>query len=171
MARFSKKLTKEVSPLQFEEALATYTKAETEETELLDKLNMEMIRIRYKYADELAGLEVCKNNALEIVQAFCREQKEQLFGKKRSLHTVYGTVGYRLGTPKLKTLAGNTWSNVLEQMKEKLPAYVRVTEEPAKNKLLADRAKAQVAPLLQDVGLKVVQEEIFFIETLHNNKP
>ncbi len=166
MARFSEKVTDGVSPQQFEEALMAYSTAEMEEAELLAKLEHEMVRIRNKYADELADLSECKHDALETVQVFCREQKEQLFGKRRTLHTMHGSVGYRLGTPKLRTLAGFSWDKVLERMKEKLPAYVRSSEEPAKNKLLADRRKEQVAPLLEEVGLQVIQEEIFFIETL-----
>jgi hypothetical protein len=46
-----------------------------------------------------------------------------------------------------------------------LPAYVRTTEEPAKDMLLADRNNALVAPLLISLGVEVVQDELFYIET------
>lgn len=51
----------------------------------------------------------------------------------------HGVIGFRTGTPKLKTLKGFTWASALQLVKEFLPGYVRQTEEIAKDKLLADR--------------------------------
>lgn len=101
---------------------------------------------------------------MEVVQTYCREQKEILFARRRSMGTIYGTLGFRMGMPKLKTVRGTNWDIVLQQLKAKLPTYVRTIEEPAKDMLLADRNKEQVGPLLRDLGLQIVQEETFFIE-------
>lgn len=49
-------------------------------------------------------------------------------------------------------------------MKTTLPDYVRTTEEPAKDMLLADRHKEHVATRLIDLGIEVVQDELFYIE-------
>jgi hypothetical protein len=70
-----------------------------------------------------------------------------------------------LGTPRLKTLKGEKWDKVLQKLQEKLPAYVRTVQEPAKDLLIADRHKESVAPLLIQIGLQVVQDELFYIET------
>ena len=52
----------------------------------------------------------------------------------------------------------------MKKLREKLPAYVRITEEPAKDLLLADRHKDSVAPMLLEIGVQVVQDELFYIE-------
>lgn len=162
--RLSKKVIEAVSPTQFHEAMAAYANAEESEREIDAMLQSEMARIREKYAGELAWLQEQKVSMAELIQTYCREQKSILFSKRRSLSTLYGTVGFRLGTPKLKTLKGSNWPSVLTQLKERLPQYVRTIEEPAKDLLLSDRTKEHLAPLLKEIGLQVVQEETFFIE-------
>lgn len=90
-----------------------------------------------------------------------------LFSKRRSIGTPSGIVGFRLGTPRLKTIKGTNWATIVTQLKEKLPLYIRTVEEPAKDMLLADRHKEQVAITLQEIGVQVVQDELFYIETKH----
>lgn len=162
--RISKKVIAAITADRFEEALAQYAHAEARETEIAAMLDAEMARIQAYYTDELGTLGNRKKEALEVVQTYCREQKEILFNKRRSMGTIYGTLGFRMGMPRLKTVRGTNWDTVLQQLKEKLPAYVRTIEEPAKDMLLADRNKEQVGPLLRDLGLQIVQEETFFIE-------
>jgi phage host-nuclease inhibitor protein Gam len=74
------------------------------------------------------------------------------------------TIGFRTGTPKLKTLKGFTWGAVTNLLKEFLPAYVRTSEEPAKDKLLADREDEVVSALFPKVGISVTQDETFYVE-------
>ena len=92
------------------------------------------------------------------------ENREELFTKRKSLETTHGTIGFRTSTPKLKTLKGFTWASVLNLLKEFLPDYVRTAEEPAKDKLLADREDEEVSALFPKVGIAVVQDETFFVE-------
>ena len=106
-----------------------------------------------------------KTIAFETVQSYCLEHKDILFEKRRSIGTMHGIAGFRLGTPRLKTAKGSDWKKVLHVLKEQLPGYVRITEEPAKDLLLADRYKESVAPLLMQIGVQVVQDELFFIES------
>jgi len=162
--RISNKVTQGISGAQFEDAFSAYAAAVAQEDKILNLLDTEMKRIREKYSNELGYLETRKKNTLELVQAYCREQKPVLFSKRRSIGTRHGIVGFRLGTPKLKTLRGITWEAVLDKLKEKAPGYIRTTEEPAKDQLLADRNKDKIAPLLPEIGLQVVQEELFYIE-------
>jgi phage host-nuclease inhibitor protein Gam len=162
--RISNKITDDLSQLQFEDALADYAAASEQEQKVLTILDTEMKRIREKYCDELHYLQTRKQQSLDMVQSYCCEQKETLFGKRRSLGTRHGKVGFRLGTPKLKTLRGITWDAVLEKLTETFPAYVRTTQEPAKDLLLAHRNSENVAPLFSQLGLQVIQEETFYIE-------
>ena len=77
---------------------------------------------------------------------------------------MHGTIWFRTGTPKLKTLKGFTWNTVTNLLKEFLPAYVRIAEEPAKDKLLAERNNEQIADFFPKIGVVVTQDETFFVE-------
>lgn len=114
--------------------------------------------------NRLAELEQQKTESFEVMQVFATEQREVLFSKRRSLETTHGIIGFRTGTPKLKTRRGFTWAAALELVREFLPSYIRTSEEVAKDKLLADRENEQLQPLMQKCGIDVVQEESFYVE-------
>lgn len=76
----------------------------------------------------------------------------------------HGVIGFRTGTPKLKTLKGFTWASALQLVKEFLPGYIRQTEEIAKDKLLADRDTEEMAPQMAKCGIQVSQDETFYVE-------
>ena len=163
--RNAKRLALEISSEQFEEALEKYTLAERREAEINKTIEGEVNELVEKYEDERLCLAQGKTAAFDTIQSYCLNNKEVLFGKRRSIGSPYGTVGFRLGTPRLKTIKGSDWNQVLDGLKEKLPAYVRTTQEPAKDLLLADRNKDTVAPFLVQIGVSVVQDELFYIET------
>ena len=90
----------------------------------------------------------------------------------------HGTIGFRTGTPKLKTMKGFTWASALTLVKKYIPGYVRTNEEIAKDKLLADREleevdfiendimqkKVPMAKAMAECGILVTQEESFYVE-------
>lgn len=163
--RNTKKTTDIISSHTFEDAMRRYAEAERREMEINKTIATEVDEIMDKYKDELQILAQGKQISFGIVNAYCVNNKETLFSKRRSIGTAAGIAGFRLGTPRLKTKKGNNWDNVLAALKKKLPAYIRVSEEPAKDLLLADRNKEGVAPLLAEIGVQVVQDELFYIET------
>ena len=165
ITRNAKRIKIDITAARFEEAMARYAGAEHREAEINKNMEEEVNDLLEKYNDELLCLSQTKVTAFEIVQSYCLEHKETLFDKRRSIGTPHGIVGFRLGTPRLKTARGSDWKKVLEALKEQLPGYVRVTEEPAKDLLLADRYKESVAPLLMQIGVQVVQDELFYIES------
>jgi phage host-nuclease inhibitor protein Gam len=154
-----------ITSTRFESAIATYAQAERREIEINKRIEAEVNELLEKYEDELACLAQSKGAAFEIAHTYCRENKETLFSTRRRISTNYGIAGFRLGNPRLKTTKGVSWDKALMALKEKLPAYVRLAEEPAKDMLLADRHKETVAPLLMQIGLEVVQDDLFYIET------
>lgn len=149
---------------QMEQAFADYAKADARQRKITAEMDVAMTRIREKWQDELQKLTDTKDKAFDILQAFALENRDELFSKKKSLETTHGILGFRTGTPKLKTLKGFTWASVLNMLKEFLPGYVRTVEEPAKDKLLADRDDEETAALFSKVGITVVQDETFFVE-------
>ncbi|MBA3828661.1 MAG: host-nuclease inhibitor Gam family protein [Taibaiella sp.] len=161
--RISKKIPEYITSAQFDEALARYANAHLREEEINNKLASEMELIKNKYSGELTFLTRKKTDALAVVETYCREQKQSLFSTRRSIHTAYGTLGFRLGTPKLATIPGISWQHAIEKLKEQLPQYIRNTEEPAKDLLINDRSREDIAMRLPGIGLQVIQDDLFFI--------
>jgi phage host-nuclease inhibitor protein Gam len=161
--RASKKVVTAVSREQYEEALSTYAVDDARRQQITSKMDVEITRIRDKYVDELTALEKRQAESFELVQTFCTENAE-MFGKGKSVDTLYGRVGFRSGNPKLKPAKGFNWTSILALLKAQLPAYVRKTEEPDKASLLADRDKPEVLAILPQVGILVDQDERFYIE-------
>lgn len=153
-----------VSSEEMEQAFTDYATSDAKLQKINATMDVEITRIRNKFADSIAALQESKDKAFDVIQAYAIDNKAELFARKKSLETVHGTFGFRTGTPKLKLLKGFTWASVTNLLKEYLPTYVRVSEEAAKDKLLADRDNEKVAGYLVKVGVAVIQEESFFVE-------
>ncbi|HAQ21140.1 MAG TPA: hypothetical protein DCR40_18185 [Prolixibacteraceae bacterium] len=153
-----------ISSEEMEAAFTEFATCDAKLQKINATMDVEITRIREKYADQITALGERKDKAFDMLQAWAVENKEDLFWRKKSLNTIHGTIGFRTGVPKLKLLKGFTWGAVTNMLKEFLPTYVRVSEEPAKDKLLADRNNEEVAQYLPKVGIAVIQEETFFVE-------
>lgn len=158
-----------------DEAFATFAKADAQCNKINADIELACAKIREKWADKLTVLQAERDAAFDTLQAFASEHPE-LFTKKKSLEMAHGTIGFRTGTPKLKTLKGFTWEAAKTLVKKLLPDYIRTTEEIAKDKMLADRDSQQMRegdPLgpgkpmseaMAECGIQVVQEEAFYVE-------
>ena len=166
-------------------AFTVYAKAQAELEKITASIELECAKAREKYQSRLATLESEKQAAFDTLEAFATTNKDELFSKKKSLEMAQGTIGFRTGTPKLKTLKGFTWASALELAKRFLPfTYIRQTEEIAKDKLLADRDMKEVViydkskdgrtvtmqEALQAVGIQVAQDETFYVEPKTEDK-
>lgn len=149
---------------QAEESFGKYAAADARQQKINAKMDVEFTTIREKYQDELQKLTEEKEKNFELMQVFASEKKAEFFSKRKSMEMVHGTIGFRIGTPKLKTLKGFTWGAVTNLLKEFMPEYVRTSEEPAKDKLLADREVEDVVNLMPKVGVYVDQDETFYVE-------
>jgi len=160
--RVTKKVIQNITSEQFEAACAEYASSDAKEAKVNADMDVQFTRIREKNADELATLKERKEKALEVLQAYCSENYDALFSKKKSMEIAHGVIGFRTGTPKLKTRKGFTWESVQTLIKKLNPFYIRPKEELNKELLLADREKLKTE--LADYGLEVVQDEVFFVE-------
>ena len=149
---------------QMEEAFGKFALADAKMQGINAKMDAEITKIRDKNADELARWQEQKDDAFELLQTYATENRDELFTKRKSMETTHGVLGFRTGTPKLKTRKGFTWASVLQLLKEFAPGYVRTTEEPAKDKLLADRENEDLIEIMPKVGIYVDQDETFFVE-------
>lgn len=169
-SRVKKVVVSGVTAEQAEAAFADFAKADAKIQHIQSKMDMEMTRIREKYADELAKLSETRDECFGLMQIFATEKREELFSKRKSYESAHGVFGFRTGTPKLKNMKGFTWASVTNMVKEFLPEYIRTAEELAKDKLLADREKEEVAELFPKCGIIVVQDETFYVEPKKENE-
>jgi phage host-nuclease inhibitor protein Gam len=146
-----------------ERVMAEYATADAKLAKLNATMDEQITAIRNKYADQITELNDTREERLNDLHFFA-EGNAQLFDKKKSLQMAHGVLGFRTGTPKLKTLKKFTWGAVTEMLKEHLPLYVRTVEEPAKDKLLADRDVEEVNTLFKKCGFEVAQDETFYVE-------
>jgi len=150
--------------LACEQSLAHYAALSKKLQELNKAMELDINEIILQYAPEMATLKEAKQKTHEHIRQFCLTHKKALFSKKRSIGTPHGVIGYRLGTPRLKTKDNSNWEQVLARLQEQLPQYVRTVQQPAKNQILAQRHAEHLAPLLQALGLEIVQEALFYID-------
>ena len=127
-------------------------------------MDAEITKIRERNADGDRQVPAAKGRRPRGDADVRHREPGRAFLQKKSMETAHGVLGFRTGTPKLKTRKGFTWAAVLELLKEFNPAYVRTSEEVAKDKLLADRENEDMPELMQKVGIKVEQDETFFVE-------
>jgi len=164
-----------VSRAAAEDAFAQYAKSDAQIKKITAEIELQCAKIREKRQGELAQLTEERDGAFDVLQSYATEKKDELFAKRKSLEMSHGVIGFRTGTPKLKTAKGHTWASVLELVKRIMPGYVRTSEELAKDRLLADRELTVVvnsgenvavpmAEAMKSCGMQVVQEETFFVE-------
>lgn len=164
MARVKKTVVTGVTREQMEDAFGRYASADAEVQSINAAMDKQFVAIREKHADRLAELEQEKTEAFELMQVFATENREELFSKRKSMETTHGTLGFRTGQPKLKTKKGFTWAAVLELLKKFGQDYIRTVEEPAKDKLLANREDEDCQQVMKDCGILVAQDETFYVE-------
>lgn len=162
--RQKKTLIQGVTAEQANEAFATYAKADASINKINAEIELQLAKLREKKADEITRLSADRDEAFEVLQAYAMENQAELFVKKKSLEMAHGTIGFRTGTPKLKTFKGFTWASALELVKNFLPDYIRTSEEIAKDKMLADRDVDGMLATMQKCGIGVVQDETFYVE-------
>ena len=162
MARQSKKIITNISIDVAEEAFAVYAESDAKLASITAEMDVKITAIREKYADKLTDLVDKREDAFEKLEVFAKENPDR-FTKKKSLELTHGTIGFRTGTPSLKTLKGFTWASVTNLLTEFLPDFVRTKTEPDKEMLLARREENEVSDLFSKVGIEVKQEESFFV--------
>lgn len=122
---------------------------------------------RRKELDEFCNPLRAKIELLEEeMKLFCEEHRVE-FGNRKSKDLANGQVGFRLGTPKAKTLRGFTWNAVLNLIKRSIykENYLRQKEEVNKEQIIIDhQTKTITNDDLRSIGIEVIQEETFGYE-------
>ena len=151
-----------------EAAMNDLSLAANNKRKLAAKMDAERLAIENKYAGDLAVCDAFVKEKSEALRAWAEASPEE-FGKKKSIEFLAGTLGFRTGTPKLKLLARWTWDKVLEAIEARAFNFIRTTPEVDKEAIITffntstDKAEVE-AKVLAPIGVKVVQDESFYVE-------
>src|SRR5262249_41068458 len=120
--------------------------------------------VRRHYAEILGGLDEQIAARVELAREWA-EANLAAFGGGRSLELAQARIGFRTGQPQLKTLSGWTWQRGLGKAKALRSAgeFVGTKEEVNKQRILLEREEIGTEKL-RELGVKVAQEEAFFVE-------
>lgn len=151
-----------------EAAMNTLALAANNRRKLIVKLDAEELAVKEKYAANIAACEAEIKTQSDALRAWAEANPAE-FGKRKSLDFAAGTLGFRTGTPKLKLLARWTWEKVLTAIQERAFNFIRTTPEVDKEAILTFYSSASDKPaveakVLAPIGVKVVQDESFFVE-------
>ncbi len=160
--------------------LASRVEAEEVMTELASALNNQrsiqaqrdaaILAINKSFEAPLADCDALISEKHNALQVWATANPTEFPKDRKSLEMLSGTLGFRKGTPKLATLNRSwTWVKILAALRaSKALAFIRTVEEVNKEAMLAEHAasekKSDVDALYKNVGVKVTQEESFFVE-------
>jgi phage host-nuclease inhibitor protein Gam len=142
-----------------ERCVGEIAKLTIERDQALNEMDAKIQSIRVNYEDLLAGLTADLEAEMAMAQQWAESNPKE-FSARKSIEMTHGTIGFRTGMPRLKTLKGMTWEKVVNRLRAATPEFIRRKEEADKDRLLAERATLD----LPSIGLQVVQDETFFVE-------
>lgn len=157
-----KLIDKPVTRQSAEDAVQRIAEATNAKRFYTAEMDEQIAKIKANYLPSIDSLDAeIKANA-KIVQLWAEQNPEE-FAKRKSLAMAHGTIGFRTGTPKLALLNRKwSWDTVLSAVEKILPAFIRPKPEVDKEAIIGQRD--ELAEFLPLVGLKIVQDESFFIE-------
>lgn len=150
---------------QLESVLENIVHLQQNRAELESDQEREITGVRQKYRTPLAELDRYLLLETTWVETWARENTDA-FSDRRTLACTHASIGFRVSPPRIERASRKwTWSEVAVKLSE-LAWGRRYLRQPApevnKEALLADRADLE-APELRKVGIKIVQDERFFI--------
>lgn len=134
------------------------------EQKTVASMNADVQRAQERYAYGLGQLKKELEAKVARVQSWALANPEE-FGKRKSIEFTHGTVGFRTGTPKLALLNRKwNWEKALERVEALLPNFIRSKPEIDKEAILAQRDEEVLQFAIEECGMKVVQDESFYVE-------
>lgn len=133
-----------------------------EQRDRKNDIDAQILAIREAHSPRLDEIKVALGDKTNLVQSWAQENPDA-FGKLRSLQFESGRIGYRTGTPKLKLLNRKwSWETCLSAVEKILPSFIRTKPEIDREAIINQRE--ELTEFLPLVGLKVEQDETFFVE-------
>ena len=124
-----------------------------------------VLEINDMFAPDIADHEQHIKERTDALRAWAEASPEQFPKGIKSLALTAGTLGFRTGTPKLALLSRAwNWEKVLAAAQRLIPAFIRSKPELDKEAILGQRDEEPLQYAIKACGMKVVQDESFFIE-------
>lgn len=146
---------------QFDSTVDAICKLQLDREERVTERDRLIADIREKHDTEIERLGEEISAKLVLCEKFATTHRDTLFGKLKSAASSLGLFGFRTGNPTLKLLNRKwKWTDVIATLKATGRLDLIITkEDPDKNglKKLPDEE-------LATLGLRIEQEETFFIE-------
>jgi len=164
------KFTQPITRERAEALLGEVATLTLERNSLQTEMDVRITDVRTDYEGRMSELKTGIEEKVALLEAWAGANPDQFPKDRKSLEFVHGKLGYRTGTPKLKTILRKTWDRVLETLKafpagELVRSYVRTKEEVNKELIISDYSQGQLDfETLRKIGVEVVQEESFFVE-------
>ena len=154
-----------ISRDEAESLVGQITELTIKKQQLVSEMDEQVSTIRSKYETTIGNLDARIEEMTKRTREWASANTSE-FGSKKSIAFVQGIIGFRTGTPKLKTLAGWTFARVLNQLIEfKRKKFIRLKQEVDKEAILAAYSQDEIGNSeLKQIGLKVEQDETFFVE-------
>ncbi len=144
--------------------LAQVAAADAAARRLTAQMDAELTRVRERFAPALDAERARREEAEGLIACWA-ELNKAAFGARRSLALTHGIIGWRLGTPACRLRARVKAEAALEQVRLRLPEYVRNIQEIDRAALIgAYTGGALTAADLEACGLRIAQTERFFVE-------
>jgi phage host-nuclease inhibitor protein Gam len=146
-----------------EAALRDLALAVNKQRKLIADRDQQVLLLNKAFESPLAELDQKVATQTDALRAWAEANPDQFPKDRKSLQMSAGILGFRTGTPKLALLSRAwNWDKVLQAVQQWLPNFIRNKPEVDKEAILGQ--SDDLAEFLPRVGLKVVQDESFFIE-------
>ncbi len=147
---------------QAEEMMHELAQSENQRRHLMAQLDAAILKAEQAAGPGIAACDAEVKLKSESLRAWAESNPLEFAKGRRSIALRCGTIGFRTGTPRLALLSrAFTWDAVMERLRGKgWTHFIRTRTEPDKESLMAQRATYN----LNEVGLKVVQDETFYVE-------
>lgn len=127
----------------------------------IEQAHQQLLR---QHENKLARLNEIRDEAVTNLQTFAEHHREDLFTPRKSMDLAHGTIGFRMGTPKVEKSKKKTWEIVMEELKAIDELFVRNVPTVNKELIIANRKNEATMAKLNNIGIDVVQDETFFVE-------
>lgn len=148
-----------------EELLGEIATLTIETREQKNALDRELASAREKYEAPLVALGRRIEEKTALLESWAAANPAEFPKNRKSIELLHGSLGYRTGMPKLKTLPKWTWDRVLETLRTLAAQFIRSKEEVNKEGILAAIIDGSLdASSARQLGVLMLQEESFFVE-------
>jgi phage host-nuclease inhibitor protein Gam len=149
-----------------EAVVADIVNLKLQNTQATAAMEREIADVQKRHQEMLLGIARQIKAREAGVYVYCHKNRKELFAEKKSLDLLLATIGFELTPPRVDKISARDTFGKIGLRLENLDwgsAYVRYPDpEINKEKLLADRAILKPEQL-QEAGLKIDQDENFFI--------